>query len=123
MLRDRGDERIRDSTRLQADSDELLAVENLVHGTQALDVGVDVDAPVAIEDLQAQDVGPLDGSPQRVEDLGTDRILRKVVLPPETVLPLGVVTPPGLDPAAMVVGQRIGPDPDLVDGPRYRQAT
>src|SRR5215211_105274 len=102
MLRDRGDGRVGYPARLVTDADEILVAEHVVQGTQALQVRVEVDTPVAVEDLQPQDVGPLDWGAQTLEDLRADRILREVLLGPQPVLPARVVPLPALDPGPMV---------------------
>src|SRR5688500_14764664 len=104
MPRYGGDERVRGASRLQARGDEVRLAEHVVEWPEAFDIRVDVDAAVAVQDLEPQDVGPLDRSPQALENLRADRVRRQVILRPEPVIPPTVVALPALDPPASVVG-------------------
>ena len=69
----------------------------------------------APDDLEAQDVRTLDGGPQPLVGLRTTESVREVGVRPETELPVGVVTAPGVLLGEVLVGQRVRPDPDLVE--------
>ena len=74
MPRDGRDERVVDAMRKQVGGDELGAVEVRLERSPALEIGVDVDATLAPEDLEAQDVASLGGHPQALARLGTPEL-------------------------------------------------
>ena len=90
MAGDRAEEGSVHVVGLAVADEELDVLEQRVDRAQALEVGVDVHATLAQDDLEPEDVGALPRRPRPVVDLGPLQPLRKVVVGPEAELPVGV---------------------------------
>ena len=111
----RGDEGVVDAAGLGQADHEVVPVEQRPDGSQALEVGVDVDAALAPEDLQAEDVGALRRRTQPLGGLGPAQVAREVGLSPELELPAWVELQPGALVLRVLLRQRLVAEPDLVE--------
>jgi hypothetical protein len=106
-------------TRLAVTDEELdRVVQQRLDRAEALEVGVDVHASVAPHDLEPEDVGAFPRRPRAVVDLRPLQPLGKVVVAPEMELPVRVVGTPGLLERGVLLRERLGAHPDLVEDPR-----
>ena len=115
VARDGADHGVRHPARVEQAEETGHAVEQRVDRLQALEVGIDVDAAVAVEQLEPEDVGALGGLAEEVRRLAQLEVGGHVGLGPEPVLPVGVVLAPGL--ALGRVGELGLAEPDLVEDP------
>ena len=96
-----------------------MVVDHVLERPVTLEVGVHVDAALAEEHLEPEDVGALRGHPQALVDLGAAQVAREIVLGPEAVLPVRVMAQPRLAVAREVLGEGLIAEPDLMEDPGY----
>src|SRR5262249_38416411 len=79
MPRHRADQGVVDMPRLAVAEEQLDPVEQRLEGAETLEVAVDVDAAVAMQELEAEQVGALRRDAQQLVDLPAHEIGRQVL--------------------------------------------